>query len=147
MPEGLKLNTVKPNAGSRRPARRVGRGNSAGQGTTCGRGYKGQKSRSGGYHKINFEGGQMPLQRRLPKIGFRSRKKALTEEVRLNEINNLTVDEVSLEVLKKQKIVSEKCQKAKIILSGEIKKAIVVKGIPVTIGARSAIEAAGGRVE
>ncbi len=145
--ERLKLNMLKPAAGSRRVARRVGRGNGSGHGTTCGRGYKGQKSRSGGYHKVNFEGGQMPINRRLPKIGFRSRKKDLTAEVRLGELAKLGADAVDLNVLKEAGVVPMATRKAKLILSGEVNRPITVRQCSASSGARKAIEAAGGKVE
>ena len=147
MAERIKLNTLKPAKGSRFTARRVGRGNGSGHGTTCGRGYKGQKSRSGGYHKVNFEGGQMPINRRLPKIGFRSRKKALTAEVKLSEIAKLNMDTVDMDVLKKAGIVPLATRKVKLILSGTLEKPVTLRQCSATAGARKAIEAAGGKVE
>jgi large subunit ribosomal protein L15 len=143
----MRLNTLKPAAGSRPSRKRVGRGIGSGSGKTCGRGHKGQHSRSGGYHKVGFEGGQMPLQRRLPKVGFSSRKAAFVAEVRLNELEKANVDVVDLDALKKADIVAENIQRAKVILSGELSKAVTVKGLAVTKGARAAIEAAGGKVE
>jgi large subunit ribosomal protein L15 len=116
-------------------------------GKTCGRGHKGQKARSGGFHKVGFEGGQMPLQRRLPKVGFRSRTAKYSAEVRLGELEGLNLDIVDLAVLIKNNIVPAFTQKAKVILSGEIKRAVTLKGINVTGGAKLAIEAAGGKVE
>ena len=127
--------------------RRVGRGNGAGGGTTCGRGCKGQKSRSGGYRKVGFEGGQMPLQRRLPKVGFRSRKKHVNGEVRLDRLAAVDVETFDLETLVREKLASHRAKRVKIIGSGAIKRAIVVRGLAVTAGARKAIEAAGGKVE
>jgi large subunit ribosomal protein L15 len=143
----MRLNTIKPVAGSRRPRLRVGRGASAGQGKTCGRGVKGQRARKGGYHKVGFEGGQMPLQRRMPKVGFRSAIKALRAEVRLHELALVTGEVVDLAALKAAQIVSEFAASAKVIASGELKRAVRLKGIGVTKGARAAIEAAGGKIE
>ena len=143
----MRLNTIKPVEGSRRPKRRVGRGASAGQGKTCGRGVKGQRARKGGYHKVGFEGGQMPLQRRMPKVGFRSAIKALRGEVRLHELALVKGDVIDLAALKAAQIVSVFAESAKVVLSGELKKAVHLKGIGATKGARAAIEAAGGKVE
>ena len=143
----MRLNNIKPNAGSRKPRRRVGRGASAGQGKTCGRGVKGQRARKGGYHKVGFEGGQMPLQRRLPKVGFRSAMKATRAEVRLHELAGLEAAVIDLAALKKAGIVSAAAERAKIVLSGELNKAVTLKGIAATKGARAAITAAGGRFE
>jgi large subunit ribosomal protein L15 len=143
----MRLNTLKPAPGARRPRLRVGRGASAGQGKTCGRGVKGQRARKGGYHKVGFEGGQMPLQRRLPKVGFRSAIKATRAEVRLNELAHVDAPVIDLEALKAAGIVPAATERAKVILSGKIDKAVTLKGVAVTQGARSAIEAAGGRVE
>ncbi|HLQ12318.1 MAG TPA: 50S ribosomal protein L15 [Steroidobacteraceae bacterium] len=143
----MRLNTIKPAAGSRRPRLRVGRGASAGQGKTCGRGVKGQRARKGGYHKVGFEGGQMPLQRRMPKVGFRSAIKLLRAEVRLHELAAVSAAVIDLAALKAAQIVSVHAERAKVIVSGELKKAIHLKGIGVTKGARAAIEAAGGKVE
>jgi large subunit ribosomal protein L15 len=143
----MRLNTLKPAAGSRPTRKRVGRGIGSGLGKTCGRGHKGQHSRSGGYHKVGFEGGQMPLQRRLPKVGFSSRKGAFVAEVRLNELEKANADVVDLDALKKADIVAENIQRAKVIFSGELSKAITVKGLAVTKGAKAAIEAAGGKIE
>lgn len=142
----MKLNTIKPSAGSRPAAKRVGRGIGSGLGKTCGRGHKGQKSRSGGYHKVGFEGGQMPIQRRLPKVGFRSRKSLVTAEVRLSELNGIEGD-IDLLSLKAANVVHGNVESAKVILSGEVSKAVTVKGLRVTKGARAAIEAAGGKIE
>ena len=143
----MRLNNIKPTAGSRKPRLRVGRGASAGQGKTCGRGVKGQRARKGGYHKVGFEGGQMPLQRRLPKVGFRSAMKAARAEVRLHELSGIEAGVIDLAVLKKAGIVSAFADQAKVVLSGELKKAVVLKGIAATKGARAAIAAAGGRFE
>ena len=143
----MQLNTLKPHPRSRKARLRVGRGASAGQGKTCGRGVKGQRARKGGYHKVGFEGGQMPLQRRLPKVGFRSKIKATRAEVRLSELAKLDVAVIDLEALKKADIVPVFAEQAKVVLSGEIKKAVTLKGIGATKGARAAIEAAGGKFE
>jgi len=142
----MKMNSISPAAGSKKIARRVGRGASAGQGKTCGRGVKGQRARKGGYHKVGFEGGQMPLQRRLPKIGFRSKISPLVAEVRLNELALVPGGVVDLDALKKAGVVPANSLRARVMLSGEIKTAVTVKGVGVTKGARAAIEAAGGTV-
>lgn len=141
------LNTIQAACGARKKAKRVGRGIGSTDGKTCGRGHKGQKARSGGYHKVGFEGGQMPLQRRLPKVGFTSRVKKFTSEVRLNELNGLEQSVVDLQVLIDSNIVPVFTKKAKLVNTGSISKAITLKGINVTDGARQAIEAAGGKVE
>jgi len=143
----MRLNTIKPSEGAKRDRKRVGRGIGCGQGKTCGRGHKGQHSRSGGYHKVGFEGGQMPLQRRLPKFGFRSRKSLTKAEVRLNELVLANVDVVDIDALKAADIISNNIKTVKVMLSGEINKAITLKGIGATKGARAAIEAAGGKLE
>jgi large subunit ribosomal protein L15 len=143
----MKLNTLKPAAGSKSSRKRVGRGIGCGQGKTCGRGHKGQKSRSGGFSKIGFEGGQMPLQRRLPKVGFNSKKKLVTAEVRLHELELVSGDVVSLDALKEANIVGKNTLYAKVILSGKLGKAVTVKGLRTTKGAKEAIEAAGGKIE
>jgi large subunit ribosomal protein L15 len=143
----MRLNTKKPAAGSRRPRLRVGRGASAGQGKTCGRGVKGQRARKGGYHKVGFEGGQMPLQRRMPKVGFRSAMKRLRAEVRLHELALVTGPVVDLAALKQAQLIPVFAEQAKVVLSGKLEKAVALKGIGVTKGARAAIEAAGGKVE
>ena len=141
----LRLNDMKPAPGARKTRLRVGRGASAGQGKTCGRGVKGQRARKGGYHKVGFEGGQMPLQRRLPKVGFRS--KFLTAEVRLDELLKVEGAVVDLDALKNANIIPTFADAAKVVLSGEIKKAFTLKGIGATKGAKEAIEKAGGTVE
>ena len=143
----MRLNTLKPGPGSKRPRLRVGRGASAGQGKTCGRGVKGQRARKGGYHKVGFEGGQMPLQRRLPKVGFRSAMKLTRAEVRLSELAKIEAQVIDLEALKAAGVVPVFAERAKVVLSGEIKKPVTLKGIGVTKGALAAIEAAGGKVE
>lgn len=143
----MNLNTLKPSKGSKKNQKRLGRGHSAGQGKTSGRGHKGQHARSGGYHKVGFEGGQMPLQRRLPKRGFTSRLSQNSAELRLHELAIPSEDIIDMDVLKKLNLVSKKTNKVKIILSGELKKSVTIKGLNVTKGALSAIEAAGGKVE
>jgi len=143
----MHLNTLQPSPGSRKNGKRVGRGIGSGLGKTCGRGHKGQKSRSGGFTKVGFEGGQMPLQRRLPKVGFASRAAKLSAEVRLYELTKIDADVVDLAALIAANIVPAFTQKAKVIASGEIDKAVNLKGIKVTPGARKAIEAAGGKIE
>ena len=143
----MRLNTLKPAPGARRPRLRVGRGASAGQGKTCGRGTKGQRARKGGYHKVGFEGGQMPLQRRMPKVGFRSELKRSRAEVRLHELAKLTDEVIDLAALARAGIVPPGTERAKVVLAGELKKAVTLKGVAVTKGARAAIEAAGGRIE
>ncbi|VAX00238.1 LSU ribosomal protein L15p (L27Ae) [hydrothermal vent metagenome] len=141
------LNTLKPADGSKKNAKRVGRGIGSGLGKTGGRGHKGQKSRSGGFTKVGFEGGQMPLQRRLPKVGFTSRTARYVAEIRLHELMMVEGDTVDLLALKTANIVGQQIKRAKVILSGEISKAVTVSGLGVTKGARAAIEAAGGKVE
>jgi len=143
----MRLNDIKPPEGSKRDAKRVGRGIGSGFGKTGGRGHKGQKSRSGGFHKVGFEGGQMPLQRRLPKVGFRSRKALISDEVRLHELGRVEGDVVDLAALRKADLVSKEIKRVKIIFSGALDRALTVRGLAVTKGARAAIEAAGGKVE
>jgi len=143
----MHLNSLSPALGSKPVARRVGRGIGSGFGKTCGRGHKGQKSRTGGSVKPGFEGGQMPLQRRVPKFGFTSRKSLVTSEVRLSELNTLGDELIDLDTLKKNNLIRNDKLFAKIILSGEIARAITVKGLRVTKGAKLAIESAGGKVE
>ncbi|MGB5103516.1 MAG: 50S ribosomal protein L15 [Steroidobacteraceae bacterium] len=143
----MKLNSISPAPGSRKTRLRVGRGASAGQGKTCGRGVKGQRARKGGYHKVGFEGGQMPLQRRLPKFGFRSMSAPRVAEVRLNELALVEGGVATLESLKKAGVVPANALRAKVVLSGEIKVAVKLQGVGVTRGARAAIEAAGGSIE
>ncbi|MFO1427883.1 MAG: 50S ribosomal protein L15 [Steroidobacteraceae bacterium] len=143
----MRLNTMKPAPGSRRARLRVGRGASAGQGKTCGRGVKGQRARKGGYHKVGFEGGQMPLQRRMPKTGFRSAIKPTRAEVRLDELAKVQAAVIDLAALKAANVVPATAEVAKVVLSGEIKKAVTLKGVGATKGARAALEAAGGKVE
>lgn len=141
------LNTIQPAEGATHAKRRVGRGIGSGLGKTGGRGHKGQKSRAGGFHKVGFEGGQMPLQRRLPKRGFKSMTAAFNAEVRLSALNNVAVDEIDVLVLKQAGLVAADAQNVKVIASGELSKAVVLKGIKATKGAKAAIEAAGGKVE
>jgi len=143
----MRLNSLKPAPGAKRPRLRVGRGASAGQGKTCGRGTKGQRARKGGYHKVGFEGGQMPIQRRLPKVGFRSDIARTRAEVRLSELAKVEGALVDLETLKKAGVVPANTVRAKVVLSGEIKKSVTLKGVAATKGARAAIEAAGGNIE
>jgi large subunit ribosomal protein L15 len=141
------LKTLKPAGGAKKKAKRVGRGIGSGLGKTCGRGHKGQRSRSGGFHKTGFEGGQMPLQRRLPKVGFVSRKSKLTAEVRLHELELVQEESVDLRSLKKANIIKQQIKRAKVIASGKLTKALKIKGLAVTKGARVAIEAVGGTIE
>ena len=143
----MRLNTIKPAAGSKSSAKRVGRGIGSGFGKTCGRGHKGQHSRSGGFHKVGFEGGQMPLQRRLPKVGFKSRISFKTAEVRLSELAKIEGEVIDLLSLKAANVIGQHIERAKIMVSGGVERAVTVKGISVTKGARAAIEAAGGKVE
>jgi large subunit ribosomal protein L15 len=142
----MRLNTIKPAEGSKKAAKRVGRGIGSGLGKTCGRGHKGQKSRSGGFHKVGFEGGQMPLQRRLPKRGFNSLTRARNYEVRLTDLDRLPVDEIDLLALQAAGIVPGDALAAKVILSGSISRKVALKGVGATKGAKAAIEAAGGSV-
>ena len=142
----MRLNDLKPALGSRPSGKRVGRGIGSGLGKTCGRGHKGQHSRAGGFHKTGFEGGQMPLQRRLPKRGFRSIKAQETAEVRLHELALIEAEVVDLAALKNANIISRAIKRVKVIASGELGKAISVQGLGLTKGARSALEAAGGKI-
>jgi large subunit ribosomal protein L15 len=141
------LNTIAPAEGSRKKRKRVGRGIGSTLGKTCGRGHKGQHARSGGFHKVGFEGGQMPLQRRLPKVGFRSRRKMFVAEVRLSELNKLSVEVIDLSTLKAANIVPAQTKTAKVIDSGTLEKAFVFKGVLATKGARKLIEEIGGKIE
>jgi large subunit ribosomal protein L15 len=143
----MRLNELKPAPGSRSARKRVGRGIGSGLGKTCGRGHKGQKSRSGGFHKLGFEGGQMPLQRRLPKVGFRSRRAAERDEIRLGELGALAGDEVTLDALRSAGLIDRGVKRVKVIKSGDVARAFTVRGVAVTAGAKAAIEAAGGKVE
>ncbi len=142
----MRLNSLKPAQGSNKTSKRVGRGIGSGTGKTCGRGHKGQKSRSGGTVMVGFEGGQMPLQKRLPKVGFSSRVSIVTDEVRLHELNRFD-DVIDLAALKKANLITKNIKRVKVFVSGEITKAVTLKGISVTKGARAAIEAAGGKIE
>lgn len=143
----MRLNTLSPAEGSRKEGKRVGRGIGSGLGKTGGRGHKGQKSRSGGSVKPGFEGGQQPLQRRLPKFGFTSRTARFNAEIRLHELNKVEAAVIDLAALKAADLVSSSIQRAKVVLSGELTKAVTIKGLAVTKGARTAIEAAGGKIE
>ena len=143
----MRLNTLRPSAGSKPSAKRVGRGVGSGLGKTCGRGHKGQSARAGGFHKVGFEGGQMPIQRRLPKFGFSSRMSDENAEVRLHELESIGGDVIDLAALRAAGVVGIKVLSAKIILSGKIAKAVRLRGILVTKGARAAIEAVGGKIE
>lgn len=143
----MRLNTLSPAEGSRKERKRVGRGIGSGLGKTAGRGHKGQKSRSGGSVRPGFEGGQQPLQRRLPKYGFTSRKASLTAEIRLHELAGVTAEVIDLAALRSAGLISGSILRAKVVLSGELTKAVTLKGLAVTKGARAAIEAAGGKIE
>ena len=143
----MNLNTLSPDPGSKKNRRRVGRGIGSGLGKTSGKGHKGQKARAGGYHKINFEGGQMPIQRRLPKMGFKSRVSKTVDEINLNELATLKADIIDIDVLKAAGLINKSIREVKVILSGEITTAIKLKGLRLTKGARKAIEDLGGSVE
>lgn len=143
----MRLNGLSPAAGSRPAKKRVGRGIGSGLGKTAGRGHKGLKARSGGSVKPGFEGGQMPLQRRLPKFGFTSRKSLVRDEIRLAELNKVEGDEITMESLRAARLIGENTLHVKIILAGEIQRAVTVKGLKITKGAQAAVEAAGGKVE
>ena len=143
----MRLNNLQPGDGAKSDRKRPGRGIGSGLGKTAGRGNKGQKSRSGGFQKVGFEGGQMPLQRRLPKVGFQSRVGRFVAEIRLNELSKVSADVIDLAALKAADLVSANVRRAKVIASGSIDKAVTVKGLGVTKGARAAIEAAGGKIE
>lgn len=147
MSDTMRLNTLSPAPGSRKAAKRVGRGIGSGVGKTAGRGHKGQKSRSGGKVAAGFEGGQMPLQKRLPKYGFTSRISRTTAQVRLAELNKVAADVIDLQSLKDADIVKDDVQRVRVFLSGELKRAVTLKGIPASKGARAAIEQAGGSIE
>jgi large subunit ribosomal protein L15 len=140
------LNTLAPNEGEKKDRKRVGRGIGCGWGKTCGRGHKGQKSRSGGFSKVGFEGGQMPLQRRLPKVGFSSRVSIITSQVTLSEIDKLDESDITVDVLKLHNLVTKNIKRVKVMLSGEINRAVTLTGIKATKGAKAAIEAAKGSV-
>ncbi|MCC5792039.1 MAG: 50S ribosomal protein L15 [Legionellaceae bacterium] len=143
----MRLNTLSPNEGSRQNSRRVGRGIGSGLGKTCGKGHKGQKARSGGYHRINFEGGQMPIQRRLPKLGFKSRKARFVAQLTLSELDSISESRVDMVVLRASGLINQSILSVKIILSGEISSAKEIVGLRCTKGAREAIIAAGGKIE
>lgn len=143
----MNLNSLSPDPGSKRPKKRLGRGIGSGLGKTSGKGHKGQKARAGGYHKINFEGGQMPIQRRLPKMGFKSRVGRTVDQVCLNELAKLTAEVIDLNVLREAGLINSSIKDVKVILSGELTTAIKLKGLRVTKGARLAIEGLGGSIE
>lgn len=143
----MKLNTIKPAEGAKTKPKRLGRGIGSGLGKTCGRGHKGQKARAGGYHKVGFEGGQMPLQRRLPKFGFTSRLAMVTSEIRLDALHKVKGDVIDFQALMDANLVTKQMKRAKIIAAGKLAKAVIIRNIPVTKGAREAILAAGGKVE
>lgn len=141
------LNTIKPKKGAKTKPKRLGRGIGSGLGKTCGRGHKGQKARAGGYHKVGFEGGQMPMQRRLPKFGFNSRQARYTVEIRLDDLSKIQVSPINVDALKKANIVPNYIKKVKVISAGEIKSPVTLNGIYVTRGAKQSIETAGGKIE
>lgn len=143
----MQLNTLQPAEGSRKKATRVGRGIGSGSGKTCGRGHKGQRARTGGRRNNRFQGGQMPLERRLPKSGFNSFKATLTDEIRLHELEKVTADKIDLDALRAARLINKKIKFVKIIASGKIEKAVHIVGLPVTPGAKTAIEAAGGSIK
>lgn len=143
----MQLNTIQPAAGSKKKSKRLGRGIGSGKGKTCGRGHKGQRARAGGYHKVGFEGGQMPIQRRIPKSGFVSRQSLTRAEVYTSQLDDLKADTVDLATLIEEGVVRFDTKDVKIIASGQLKRAVTVRGIPVSAGARKAIEAAKGKVE
>lgn len=143
----MRLNTLKPSRGSKATGKRPGRGIGSGLGKTSGRGHKGQRARAGGYHKVGFEGGQMPLQRRLPKRGFRSHMSAGISQVRLGELNKVEGDVIDLAALKKAGVAAAQAERAKVFLSGKLERAVTLRGVAVTKGAREAIVQAGGKVE
>jgi large subunit ribosomal protein L15 len=143
----MRLNTLKPAIGAKKKAHRLGRGIGCGKGKTCGKGHKGQTARAGGYHKVGFEGGQMPLQRRLPKFGFTSQKALSSAEIRLSELAGIDAAVIDIAALQKANIIAKNVQFVKVIASGNLKKAISLKGIAVTKGAKAAVEAAGGKIE
>ncbi len=143
----MQLNSMKPGRGAKTAAKRLGRGGGSGLGKTCGKGHKGQTARAGGYHKVGFEGGQMPIQRRLPKRGFRSAMVGQTADVRLQELSKISDAVIDLAALKKANVVSPQAERAKIYLSGTLEKAVTLKGLMLTKGAREAVMKAGGKVE
>jgi len=142
----MRLNTLRPAEGAKTASKRVGRGIGCGLGKTCGKGHKGQKARAGGYHKLGFEGGQMPIQRRLPKIGFTSRKSLDFAEVRLSELNNIKADVIDLKVLKEHGVINKNIRHAKVFFAGEINHSVTLKGLRVSKGAREAIQSKGGKI-
>lgn len=141
------LNTLRPSLGSKKTSKRLGRGIGSGKGKTCGKGHKGQKARAGGYHKVGFEGGQMPIQRRIPKSGFRSRQALYFQEIYLSDLNKLTNDVIDIPTLVENRLIRFNTKNIKIIASGKINRAVTIRGIPITSGARRIIEAAKGKVE
>lgn len=143
----MRLNTIKPGQGAKKTAKRLGRGIGSGKGKTCAKGHKGQKARAGGYHKVGFEGGQMPLQRRLPKVGFRSRLALITSEIRLSDLKKLPSLEVTVQALRAANIITANIKRVKVILSGEVDRAYTLTGIAATKGAKDALLAAGGKVD
>lgn len=143
----MQLNTLHPAPGSKKKSKRLGRGMGSGKGKTCGRGHKGQKARAGGYHKVGFEGGQMPLQRRIPKSGFRSQQALLREEVYLSDLNKIDAEIIDLLALKSGGVIRANTKEVKIIASGELTRSVIIRGLPVSAGARKAIEALKGKVE
>lgn len=143
----MRLNTIKPEQGARKQRIRVGRGIGSGFGKTCSRGHKGQRSRSGGYHKVGFEGGQMPLQRRIPKFGFNSRKALTRAQIRLEVLNKVPNEVVDLVALKKANIINNRVKTVKVFAAGKLEKAVTIRGLKLTKGALAAIEAAGGKIE
>lgn len=143
----MRLNTIQPGIGSKTAPKRLGRGIGSGLGKTCGKGHKGQKARAGGYHKVGFEGGQMPLQRRLPKFGFTSTTAQYTTEIRLNDLEKLQGDVIDLELLKNVDLIPNKIKKVKIIVAGKLTRALTIRGLSVTAGAKQIIESLGGKVE
>ncbi len=143
----MQLNTLHPAPGSKKTSKRLGRGIGSGKGKTSGRGHKGQRARAGGYHKVGFEGGQMPMQRRIPKSGFRSQQALFREEIYLSDINAMQAEVIDMSALKAEGLIRFNTKDVKIVASGEIKRSITVRGIQVTAGARKAIEAANGKVE
>lgn len=143
----MNLNTLKPAPGAKTPAKRLGRGIGSGKGKTSGRGHKGQRARAGGFHKVGFEGGQMPLQRRIPKSGFRSKKVLFSEEIRLSDLNLISSDVVDLDALKTANLIRMNTKYVKIIASGKLNKAVTISGLSVSSGAQKAIQAIGGKIE
>ena len=143
----MRLNTIKSAEGAKKVGKRLGRGPGSGKGKTCGKGHKGQRARAGGYHKVGFEGGQMPLQRRLPKTGFKSRKGLYTTEVRISDLHKVADGIVTLESLRQAGLITANIKRVKIILAGELTTAITVAGLPITAGAKAAVLSAGGKVE